>query len=198
MLEPDARPPPRPRFGPHGRFGADGDSAVCRHPAVDAAAAAVRTSSARPLGRGQPTGAGSVSRPERHGEPERATTGPAEFDVARTPRSVALVRRYCVDACCELGWVESADAVELLVSELATNCVVHACGSRMRVRVRVLDHGMRLRVEVSDDSLTLPAPRHAAAQAENGRGLAMVDILAVDAGCDITVAGKTAWFEVGT
>lgn len=90
--------------------------------------------------------------------------------------------------------MESAEAVELLVSELATNAVVHGCGSRMRVRV--LDHGLRLRVEVSDDSTTLPAQRHAAADAESGRGLAMIDTLAVEAGCDVAVNGKTAWFEM--
>lgn len=143
----------------------------------------------------RPCAAATVSRPGRPGESERTAAGAAEFDVARTPVSVALVRRYCVDACSRLGWADSADAVELLVSELATNAVLHACGPRMRVRV--LDRGLRLRVEVSDDSLTLPVPRRAAAQAESGRGMALVETLAVDAGCDVTVHGKTAWFEVG-
>lgn len=121
--------------------------------------------------------------------------GPTELDVACIPRNVALVRRYCVDKCSELGWAESADAVELLVSELATNAVVHAGGSRLRVRV--LDRGLRLRIEVSDGSVTLPVARPAAVNAEHGRGLAMVDVLAVDAGCDVADAGKTAWFEMG-
>lgn len=118
-----------------------------------------------------------------------------QLEVARTPSSVGLVRRFCVDACSTLGWADSSDAVELLVSELATNAVKHAHGARMRVRV--LDHGLRLRVEVSDDSVSLPVPRRATAGAENGRGLAIIDALAVDAGCDVTVGGKTTWFEVG-
>lgn len=119
----------------------------------------------------------------------------SRLEIDSTPSSIGLVRRFCVDACATLGWADRADTVELLVSELATNAVVHAYGARVRVQVRV--RGRRLRVEVSDDSLSLPAPRLAAVGAENGRGLALVDALAVDAGCDVRAGGKTTWFEVG-
>lgn len=118
-----------------------------------------------------------------------------ELDIASGPRSVAVARRYCINACFELGWADSVDTVALLVSELATNAVIHACGPRLRMRV--LENGLRLRVEVSDDRRTLPVPRRAAAHAESGRGLALVDTLAVAAGRHVAVTGKTAWFEVG-
>jgi len=115
--------------------------------------------------------------------------------VASAPRSVALVRRYALDACTALGWGDSADTVALLVSEMATNAVLHAYGPE--IRVRVLDRGLRLRVEVSDGSAALPVPRDASARAENGRGLALVEALAAGWGTDLSPGGKTVWFEVG-
>lgn len=193
-MEPDVRPPSGARRNTGrtarlgGRFGP---------PAALGTAAAVGPGEhrARSPGLDRPIRGDGLSRHVQPGEPERIATDGAVFDVASTLCSVALVRRYCVDACSDLGWADSAADVELLSSELATNAVVHGGGSR--VRVRVLDQGLRLRVEVSDDSRSLPVPRRAVAGAESGRGLALVDMLAVDAGCDVGPEGKTVWFEVG-
>ncbi len=143
----------------------------------------------------RPTRADVLSRRVQRGEPDRPARYAAALEVGSTPSSVALARRHCVAACVDFGWADSAATVELLVSELVTNAIVHAGGSR--VRVSVLDQGLRLRVEVSDDSSTLPVPRRALAGAENGRGLELVDTLAVDAGCEVAAEGKTVWFEVG-
>lgn len=83
----------------------------------------------------------------------------------------AVVRRYAVDACVALGWGDSSNTVALLVSEIATNAVLHAYGPALRVVV--LDRGMRLRIEVFDGSPGLPVPRRARLGAEQGRGLAI-------------------------
>lgn len=115
--------------------------------------------------------------------------------VPSTPRSVALVRRYAVDVCRSIGWGDSADTVAMLVSEVATNVILHSYGAH--IRVRVLDHGLRLRVEVSDGSPELPAPRAARPSEENGPGLALVEAFAVAWGAEIRLDGKTAWFEIG-
>lgn len=115
--------------------------------------------------------------------------------VPSTPRSVALVRRYAVDACVALGWGASADTVALLVSEVATNAVLHAYGPE--IRVRVVDRGERLRIEVADGSPVLPVPRRARDGAENGRGLALVEALAVRWGVEGRPDGKELWFEIG-
>lgn len=194
MLESDVRPPSPPRRNTHLTASVGGSFGP---PAAFGTAAAVGPGKPRTRSPAldRPTWADVLSRRVQPGEPERPATDGAVLDVASTPSSVALVRRYCVDACSEFGWADSAATVELLVSELATNAIVHAGG--LRVRVRVLDQGLRLRVEVSDDSPALPVPRRAVAGAENGRGLAMVSRLAVDAGCEVAVDGKTAWFEVG-
>lgn len=119
----------------------------------------------------------------------------AELVVPSTPRSVAAVRRYAVDACTAFGWSDSVDTVALLASEVATNAVLYAYGPE--IRVRVLDLGLRLRVEVFDGSPVLPVARRAPAGAENGRGIAIVEALAVAWGVEARPAGKTIWFEVG-
>jgi anti-sigma regulatory factor (Ser/Thr protein kinase) len=126
---------------------------------------------------------------------DRAYVDETGLSVPSAPRSIALVRRYAVDACNAYGWGDSADTVALLVSEIATNAVLYAYGTH--VRVRVCDHGLRLRVEVFDGSPTLPVPRGARANDEGGRGLELVEALAVAWGVDSSPVGKTTWFEVG-
>lgn len=126
---------------------------------------------------------------------EHALVDSTGLVVPSAPRSVALARRYAVDVCTALGWGDSADTVAVLVSEVVTNAVLHSYGPH--ITVRVLDHGLRLRVEVSDGSRELPVPRGACTGDENGRGLAIVEALAVAWGSEARPDGKTAWFEIG-
>ena len=116
-----------------------------------------------------------VSDPRREGDVARADEH--EVSVASHPRSIMRVRRHVVDACARARWSDSADTAALLVSEVATNALLHAYGRE--IRVRVLDHGRRLRGEVSDDSPTLPAPRNAVEGDEGGRGMLLGEALAV-------------------
>jgi anti-sigma regulatory factor (Ser/Thr protein kinase) len=139
--------------------------------------------------------AGKAAVVEEADEGGRAFADETGLSVPSAPRSIALVRRYAVDACHAYGWGDSADTVALLVTEVATNAVLYAYGSH--VRVRVLDLGLRLRVEVFDASPTLPVPRGARAKDEGGRGLGLVEALAVAWGVEPSPAGKTTWFEVG-
>ncbi|HUR15306.1 MAG TPA: ATP-binding protein [Mycobacteriales bacterium] len=128
---------------------------------------------------------------DRHADGDGAA---GELVVPSAPRSVAVVRRYAVDACRALGWGDSADTVALLVTEVATNAVLHAYGPD--IRVRVLDRGRRLRVEVFDGSTVQPSQRRSPPGSENGRGLGILDSLAVSWGFDTVLGGKTAWFEI--
>lgn len=128
-------------------------------------------------------------------EGDHARVDESALAVPSAPKSIALVRRYVIDACSAHGWGDSADTVALLATEVATNAVLYAYGSH--IRVRVLDQGLRLRVEVSDSSRTLPVPRGARESDEGGRGLALVEALAVAWGVDAGPDGKTTWFEVG-
>ena len=114
-----------------------------------------------------------------------------ELTVPSVPRSVAEVRRFARDVCGTGSPV--ADTVELLVSEVATNALVHGAGD---VRVRVVVLPGRVRVEVDDDSPHAPAPRSAGPTAEGGRGLALVTALSAQWGVLSRPGSKTVWFEV--
>jgi anti-sigma regulatory factor (Ser/Thr protein kinase) len=83
---------------------------------------------------------------------------------------------------------------ELLVSELATNALVHSA-SRFRLTLSAA-HGV-LRCEVADAGRRVPQVLQAGTS-ENGRGMYLVDALARRWGCHQDGAGKTVWFELGT
>lgn len=110
------------------------------------------------------------------------------------PRSVGRARRFCT-ATLE-GWGvggELVDTCVLLVSELATNAVLHA-----RTPFTVTIEGRPvLRVEVHDGDPRLPHPRDYGPEASSGRGLHLVEMLAQSSGT-VTHAdgGKSVWFEL--
>lgn len=110
------------------------------------------------------------------------------------PASIAGVRRFAVHACHEGGMAASVcDTVALLVSEVATNALVHGSGD---VQVRVTTHDHVLRVEVADDSPRMPEPRAAGPFEEGGRGLSLVQQLSRGWGVYREGAGKVVWFEL--
>jgi anti-sigma regulatory factor (Ser/Thr protein kinase) len=90
-----------------------------------------------------------------------------------------------------IGSVSTVEVIELLVSELVTNAVVHV-GSPVDLTIRHL--GNRIRVEVSDAGVQLPEMRPATI--EHCRGMHIVAALAARWGIDGHVGGKTVWFEV--
>ena len=124
---------------------------------------------------------------------ERAGPGSHALTLPSVPQSVARVRRYAVDACRARGFEGDRDTLALLVSEVVTNALLHGTGE---VQVRVLGEASRLRVEVSDGSDVMPVRRDSEADAEGGRGLALVDALSARWGADPRAGGKTVWFEL--
>ena len=131
--------------------------------------------------------------PADAGQNADVTTEPVELVTETVPASVARIRRFAVDACRVGGSGVDCDTVALLVSEVATNALVHGTG-RVRVRVRPTRRGVR--VEVHDEDVTLPARRQATPMDEGGRGIALVDALSSGWGAERTHDGKTVWFEV--
>jgi DNA-binding NarL/FixJ family response regulator len=86
------------------------------------------------------------------------------------------------------------DDVQLLVSELVTNAVVHA-GSEVEVAVRLLSDSVR--IEVVDRAANAPLrPADPADDDESGRGLLLVETLASAWGVEPLEGGKSVWFEV--
>jgi anti-sigma regulatory factor (Ser/Thr protein kinase) len=112
-----------------------------------------------------------------------------------TPASPGVARRFVEAA---LGRREvDADTVawvQLLVSELVTNAVVHA-GSDVRIAVIAQDDGVR--VEVADDREAMPQLLPGDRTRGDGRGLAIVERVARSWGAEPRPGGKTVWFELG-
>ncbi|WP_309032942.1 ATP-binding protein [Streptomyces alfalfae] len=89
--------------------------------------------------------------------------------------------------------------VRLCASELLTNVIDHL-GEGTPVTVRVHDAGAgRVRVEVTDpDPRALPVLCRASDACESGRGLALVDAVAVRWGVEQGPDRKTVWCEVAS
>ncbi|WP_406178820.1 ATP-binding protein [Streptomyces canus] len=87
-----------------------------------------------------------------------------------------------------------ADTAELLVSELATNALLHSAG-RFTLTLSAA-HGL-LRCEVADSGRRVPQVLDAGVS-ESGRGMFLVEALARRWGWHEDGPGKTVWFELGT
>ena len=117
------------------------------------------------------------------------------------PRSVSVARWLITEWCAP--WVAAEDLNEdtveaalLLASEVVTNAVIHGDGM-VQVALRRVN-GAALRVEVSDNGGGMPLIGAQRADAESGRGMAMVEMLSRRWGTDLAVGplGKMVWFEV--
>jgi anti-sigma regulatory factor (Ser/Thr protein kinase) len=110
--------------------------------------------------------------------------------------SAPSARRFAGDVITAWGLSEVADTAQLLLGEVITNAVQHTVGD---VRVRVAHEAGRLRVEVIDGSDRVPDVRPIDTDAENGRGLFIVQALADGWGYEpVETGGKTVWFELRT
>jgi len=91
------------------------------------------------------------------------------------------------------------DEAVLLVSELTTNALEHtATGDAGSFQVTVYQGGAALLIAVKDDgSSKIPFPSPADALAEDGRGLALVELIASRWGHCSDEHGRTVWFELG-
>jgi len=112
-------------------------------------------------------------------------------------RSAGEARRFVDEVLAQWDCAQLLDDVQLLVSELVTNAVVHA-GSEAQVAVRLLPDA--LRIEVVDRGGDAPLPSEvrppSSPGAESGRGLFLVESLATTWGVERIEGGKSVWFEV--
>lgn len=86
------------------------------------------------------------------------------------------------------------EAAELLVSELASNAVIHA-GTMIEVEVLV-EAGEGIEVSVADGSPHSPVRREYDAEAATGRGVRLLDELSSDWGVEVDDSGKRVWFRL--
>lgn len=111
------------------------------------------------------------------------------------PASPGEVRRLLLHHCQHLP-ADLLEATLLLTNELVTNAVRHAAGA---VEVVVVDQPDLVRVEVHDGTATPPTLQQPDWAAESGRGLWLVEQMALRWG--VTPApshrsGKAVWFQL--
>jgi anti-sigma regulatory factor (Ser/Thr protein kinase) len=122
--------------------------------------------------------------------------GVASASWAADRRNIRAARAFVAGAL--RGWdaLELSESAVLVVSELATNAVVHA-GSDFRVTLQLLPEGLLLRVD--DASSRQPTPRQHSSSRTDGRGLALLDGLCCGWGTVLDEqGGKSVWALVDT
>jgi anti-sigma regulatory factor (Ser/Thr protein kinase) len=108
------------------------------------------------------------------------------------PESAKQARCFVRD-CLAGRAVSNPDVAVLLVSEMATNAIVH---SRLTFTVSVEVSADCVQVAVSDLRAVLPAPHQLDDDDTGGLGLAMVAAAADRWGIAPTDGGTRAWFEL--
>jgi len=160
---------------------------------------------AQPVSSPQAPGDPSAARPGRSvktpaadgASARRGQVGPSGrstcWTVADESAAVAGARRTATGVLRGWGLEALADETVLMLGELVTNAVQHGNGP-IELRLRVDDDAGMLFGEVRDASAVLPTRRQAAPGDENGRGLALITLLAASYGWQRTDGGKAVWF----
>jgi anti-sigma regulatory factor (Ser/Thr protein kinase) len=129
----------------------------------------------------------------------------ASVTLPSDPASVTAARRYVSGLLADWGMPPgdcAADAVRLIVSELATNAVLHTSGLSPTFTVDVrLERCEQLYIGVTDSHPRRPRSQRAAAQQDNGRGMVIVRHLTQESGGRLEVTptadgGKTVWITI--
>ncbi|WP_434056381.1 SpoIIE family protein phosphatase [Georgenia sunbinii] len=132
--------------------------------------------------------------PDVLGDLARAWTGPRQrrWQMPADPQTIGRARKLVLRTCAAWG-LEDTAAVELVVSELVSNAVMHGWG---RVDLRLQDTGDGLRIEVEDANPAPPVQRDGRVGRVGGFGLHIIARLA-DWGWRPTATGKVVWARVG-
>jgi len=117
-----------------------------------------------------------------------------QVELACATGSPRAARRFVGDTLRQWDVGVEWETVELLVSEVVTNAMIHA---RTDAEVAVVLQRDVVRIEVGDRSDDPPRPRDAVPHGVSGRGVKLVAALASAWGVDRGLAGgKVVWFEL--
>lgn len=112
------------------------------------------------------------------------------------PAAISLARRFVTTTLDRWGYGDVADDAAIVVSELATNAVLHA-RSTFHVSVGVAaGEGEGVRIGVHDESPLQPSLRGYSITSATGRGLRMVDALSASWGSIPLPHRKEVWAEL--
>jgi anti-sigma regulatory factor (Ser/Thr protein kinase) len=117
----------------------------------------------------------------------------ARCSIPADPAQLAAARQFAQARLHEWGIPSLADSTKLVVSELATNAVLHG-GSAPELSMKL--DGRVLRIEVRDTSAALPRVKPHSETATTGRGMVIVEALSSNWGADTDDGGKVVWCEL--
>ena len=126
-----------------------------------------------------------------------ATRTPSLEPLVLPPEAISAraARRWAVAQVRALGHEDLVDVVELLVSEVVSNAIIHA-GTALRITLGPSPQG-GVRVDVWDGSPARPRRRFGYSRtATTGRGTQFLEELATSWGSDRAEGGKVTWFRV--
>jgi GAF domain-containing protein/anti-sigma regulatory factor (Ser/Thr protein kinase) len=119
----------------------------------------------------------------------------ATWDLPGSTEAAAAARREIGTVVDAWGMAALRDDVVLLVSELVTNAVLHA-RPPLRLHAEADDHRLRVGVDDAGSAVVLRPRLFPAADQEQGRGLALLEMLSDRWGIAARQDGKTVWFEL--
>ena len=125
------------------------------------------------------------------------STARAELMLPVESRSAAVARAFARASGCSEHALDLLDDALLLISEIVTNAILH--GGPPIVLAIDCD-GVGLHVRVRDGAPAAPVQRDAGEDAENGRGMSLVELISDTWGvapvADEHGLGKEVWFEL--
>ncbi|MER6091826.1 ATP-binding protein [Streptomyces bluensis] len=131
----------------------------------------------------------TAARPTATGAPGYSETMPCE------PESAHHARQLVAIALSAWGIGELADIGKLIVSELVNNSVNHTNCRTIRVLIRWEGRDM-VRIGVADRSRDVPVLGKPDDEAEEGRGLLLIDAMSLKWGYDRKRWGKVVWAQL--
>jgi anti-sigma regulatory factor (Ser/Thr protein kinase) len=121
---------------------------------------------------------------------DRSTAPRRRMDLDGSMHSPAAARAMAADVVADQQLDTVADDLALVVSELVTNAIRYA---QPPVEIEIETTDSAVTVAVADGSPGRPQPRDADDDAEGGRGLTLIDLVATETGVRPKPPGKTVW-----
>lgn len=128
-------------------------------------------------------------------EAAQGTQQTLRMTLQSTPYAVGLARQATRDTLATWRLACLEETAVLLVSELVTNAVRHARGSRA-IALKLQTAETWLHIEVHDGDPRWPQPRTPAGFDDSGFGFVLVDAMARKWGVRDTATGKAVWADL--
>ncbi|MFJ4985556.1 SpoIIE family protein phosphatase [Streptomyces sp. NPDC088732] len=130
---------------------------------------------------------------------DRTTFEMARLEIQpRDLRTVSTARKFARNSLRTWQLNEISDDLEITVSEIVTNALIHA-GSDVDMRLYRYPDRVRLEVRDSDSAPPIPSSfsmsEEGRSKAENGRGMVIVENISGSWGSSPNGRGKTVWIE---